>query len=366
MDQQSALLICNHISGLGTKLQTKLISYFGCAADIFKASKTELILALGGYERVAEEILKFESNKKWQEDLKEVEKQKVMLVTKQHPSYPKQLLTAPDAAHLLYIKGVLHQDRKTVAIVGTRECSIYGSEMAKTLGKELAEAGVIVVSGFARGIDTAAHLGALQPDGGSTYAVLGSGLSTIYPAENRALVGRVAQNGAVISQFPMFTTPEKYNFPKRNYTVSGMSDAVILVEAPLKSGAMITMELAEIQGKTCFALPGRADSVSFCGNHKLLKLQKARLVENAGDVLSLIGIKKINSFQNAQIPDLNGDESRLYSCFPCEEIGINELEEKSGLPAGKLNCLIMALVLKRLIREFPGRIYKKESGWQKT
>lgn len=363
MNKEEALLICNHIPGLGRSGLAKLLTYFNddpCA--IFEAEKSEIYALTNQSELITNGLLLFKENKGWQSDLREVEKQGVMLLCYTSPNYPKALLEIGDFPHLLYVKGeITKEETKSAAIIGTRSCSIYGSEMAAELARDLSAAGVIIVSGFARGIDTSAHLAAAR-EKGITYAILGSGLSKIYPSENRSIIPEILEKGALISEFPMLASPEKHHFPKRNRIVSGLSEAVILIESPLKGGAMITMDLAHTQGKISFALPGRVDVPSFCGNLQLLKSQKARLVENSDDVLSLMGIKRKHSIETYKKPNLSEDEEKVYSCFDKEEISLEILGQKSGLSVSKLSSLVMSLLLKKLIKEFPGRMYKRERG----
>ncbi len=270
MEELEAFVIFNHIPELGLLKTKQLLERFGSAkAALEGAGKS------------------WEALNTWKKDLELIASSGIKLIPFTDPRYPKRLLALKDHPLMLYVKGdLLPSDENAVSVVGTRQCSLYGRDMAHKMGKELAKQGFTVVSGLALGCDTAVHMGAIET--GRTIAVIGSGLKDIYPKENIALTSHIARNGAVISEFPMNAPPEKHNFLKRDRLVSALSMAVILTEAPLKSSAMITMKYAEAQGKPCFALPGRPDIDTFQGNQILIREKKARLVENPGELVSLL------------------------------------------------------------------------------
>jgi len=226
--------------------------------------------------------------------------------------------------------------------------------------EELAAQGYIIISGLARGIDTAAHLGALKS--GKTIAVIGSGLANVYPKENWKLSEEIALSGCLLSEFPMETPPDRQNFPQRNRIVCGMADAILLIEAPIKSGAMSTMNLGIAKNKKLFALPGRIDNEGFCGNHYLIKHGHAKLTEDPNDILmDLNGLKKDKNDAQEKLCGilLDKDEIELLRSLPMQEISIEEIVLLSKMPINRLNALLMSLLLKGAIKEFPGRIYKK-------
>jgi DNA processing protein len=210
--------------------------------------------------------------------------------------------------------------------------------MATKLSAEVASMGLTITSGLARGIDTAAHQGALSM--GRSVAFIGSGLADLYPRDNIKLADEIAKRGAVISEYPMKTAPAKHLFPRRNRLIAAFSKGVLLVEAPIKSGAMITMDYAHDLEKFCFALPGRADLESFRGNHFLIKNRKALLVENGQEMLSLLQPEKgKTSFQPKKtFAFLEKDEQSVLSVFPSEEISFEELAAKIELPTSKLSA----------------------------
>jgi DNA processing protein len=290
-----------------------------------------------------------------------MEKEGIQLLSYADENYPTSLRALTDFPPLLYVKGtLLPSDSEGLAIVGTRTCTLYGQEMAEQISEEIASQKITVISGLARGIDTAAHKGALKS--GRTIAFIGSGLCHLYPKENMGLAEEISFHGAVISELPVATPPDKHHFPRRNRLVSALCRGALLVEAPLKSGAMITMDMAHRQGKHCFALPGRIDNDSFRGNHFLIKKQKALLVEKGEEMVSIL-LPGAKTFKNIEKPriELTDQEQQLINHFPKEEIGIEALAKKTQLAIGKLNSLLMGLVLKRVIKEFPGKYYKRAS-----
>jgi DNA processing protein len=233
--------------------------------------------------------------------------------------------------------------------------------MAKKLSHELTQAGFTIISGLARGVDTAAHLGALEAQG-RTLAIIGSGLAHIYPQENISLTDQIALQGAVISEFAMTTPPHRSHFPKRNRLVSGMALGTLLIEAPSQSGAILTVENAIQQNRHVWALPGRADQENFRGNHALIKKQKAILVENIEDIVQCLDAFCLTTPikpQQLELGQLKQEEINLLEKLPSEEISIEEIVKRTQLPIYQLNSLLMSLTLKKIIKEFPGKIYKK-------
>jgi len=357
--ESQAFAILAAIPGLDAKKVRTLLINFGSAVESLRASVCS-ISALAGFERVIPHWQSWKQKKDWELDLKEVHQENIQLIPFTDPQYPKPLLELSDHPIVLYVKGTItQQDKQSIAVVGTRNATIYGNEMSQTISKDLASLRFTVVSGLARGIDTSAHIGALQK--GRTIAVIGSGLKNIYPPENKRLSHEIAENGALISEYPMLTPPHKYNFPKRNRIVSGMTLGTLLIEAPIDSGAMITMKNALQQKRKLFALPGRADSENFRGNHLLIKNNQAHLIENATDIIS--HYEDMFPFpaqlQQNTIPHLNDEEMRFLKKIPDEELNIDSISGICALPAQHVSRLLMGLVIKRAMKEFPGKIYKK-------
>jgi DNA processing protein len=337
-----------HAKGLGRSRILQLIHQYGSAKEVFHLgwnSKKNLLFD------------KWTLSPDWELDFDEAQKEGVQLVHFQHPHYPQCLLDLPDFPLLLYIQGSL-TDCPRLGLVGTRNATLYGKQMAHHLAKELAETGVCILSGLARGIDTAAHVGALEGRG-KTVAVIGSGLGHIYPPENRMLAAKMAHSGAIISEYPMKTPPAKGFFPKRNRIISGLSQGVCLIESPLKGGGMLTMELALQQNRPLFAIPGRLDWPTFEGNHYWIQSQKAKLATKGEDLLKHLNITKNQKVNELQLPLLTAQENQFLQKLPAEEKTIEELVLLTQLPMMQLNVFLTRLILKKAIKEFPGKIYKK-------
>ena len=359
MQESEAFAVLNSILHLGPVKIRMLLKSFGSALKSLEAS-TSQIEKIPGFERILPYWNQWQKNMAWQNDLLLVEKLGIQLVPFTSPIFPKSLLTLDDHPVLLYVKGELKpRDQHCIAVVGTRHATIYGNEMARLISRDLASDSFTVISGLARGIDTSAHHGALEK--GRTIAVIGSGLADIYPPENQSLAEEISRNGALISEFSMATPPDRQNFPQRNRIVSGMSLATILIEAPLKSGAMITMEKAFSQKRKLFALPGRADCENFRGNHQLIKSGKASLIEKAAEVICHFeGLFPLPERSKcSKLFHFDKNELNLLEKMPTEEIDIDSLTLLVQLPINKIHTTLMGLVLKKVIKEFPGKIYKK-------
>ncbi len=247
------------VPGVGNRLFLNLIQQFGGPERVFSASRKELLRVEGVSDRLSSIIQTYKIPREVHGDLALVQKNGVDIVTFSDSNYPALLRHIHDPPPVLYVYGRLHPDSVNIAIVGSRNATSYGRTVTERLSGDLAQRGFTVVSGMAKGIDSAAHTGALAA-GGKTIAVLGCGLGTIYPAENRRLFHRIAKNGAVISEFPWLTPPEAHNFPVRNRIISGLSLGTIIVEATHQSGSLITARLAAEQGREVFAVPGSITS----------------------------------------------------------------------------------------------------------
>jgi DNA processing protein len=361
LDESDALLILSSCRSLGLVKIKLLVNQLGSAVNALCASAEEIAAILGD-NQLAAWWKEWSKDPSWAGNLSLVGRYGVDLLAHCDDRFPPALKQLPDGPLLLYARGsLLPADSRSIAIVGTRQPSIYGQEMAHRFARELAGYGFTIISGLARGIDTAAHLGALEQ--GRTIAFIGSGLSKIYPTENLKLAEKIASTGALLTEFPMATPPDRQNFPQRNRLVSGMALATLLIEAPIKSGAMITMNKALAYGKPIFAIPGRLDSDSFCGNHHLLKEGYAQLVENGGDIArhfdTLFSLAQPRRSEFNPTIALDKEELELLQWLPNCELSIEEITANFPMPIAQLNALLMSLVLKRAVKEFPGRIYKK-------
>ncbi len=290
------------------------------------------------------------------------------IVTQDDPQYPELLRQIYDPPIVLYVKGELGaKDKNSVAMVGSRMTTHYGIETARKLAYQLAYLGVTVVSGGARGIDTAAHQGALSGKG-RTIAVLGTGINLVTPPENAKLFEQVAAGGALITQFPFNRPADKQSFPIRNRIVAGMTLGTVVVEANLTSGALITANFATEYGRQVFAVPGRVDSPRSKGCHDLIK-KGAKLCESAEDILSEFEYLFPASNRSPApggtgvLPalELSENERKAYECLGAEEVSIDDVIRKSGLPSSAVSVALLSLEMKRLVRQLPGKLFVKNN-----
>ncbi|MBC2756411.1 MAG: DNA-protecting protein DprA [Desulfobacteraceae bacterium] len=360
-------LALKNVNGVGNHLYKRLIDRFETPEKVFGAKKSELIWVSGVSERIAGAIKGFRFSDSIKNEIALAEKQQCRIITSADPEYPPLLHHIPDPPPYIYVKGRLEETDKSVAVVGSRNASSYGKSMATRLSRELASLGLNIVSGMARGIDTAAHMGAISAKG-RTFAVLGSGLGVIYPPENRRLHDEIIENGAVISEFPIMEEPNAYNFPARNRIISGMTLGTLVVEATQRSGSLITARLAGEQGREVFAVPGSINSAKSIGAHNLLK-QGAKLVACAQDVVEEFyhfenSIKstdppadKCSNLKSQLLLDLSGEESHIYEVLEPYPIHIDELSRQTAMNVGKLSIILLNLELKGLVSQSPGKYF---------
>jgi DNA processing protein len=367
MDLKEALVALNMIENVGPIRVRQLLEMFNDAPSIFKASKDQLLRARGIGEETADSIVRWEERIDLSAEIKRVQDYGCSILTQGDEAYPSLLREIYDPPIVLYVKGQLSaKDRNGVAIVGSRQTTHYGLEVARKLSYQLAYVGVTVVSGGARGIDTAAHQGALAAKG-RTVAVLGTGINLIFPPENKELYERIASNGAVITQFPFNRQADKQSFPIRNRIVAGMTLGTVVVEANLTSGALITANFANEYGRQVFAVPGRIDSPRSKGCHELIK-RGAKLCEAAEDILSEFEYlfppsnKPAAANETGVLPAiaLSDSEQKAYDCLNTEdETSIDDVIRESGLPASAVSVALLGLEMKRLIKQLPGKMFLK-------
>jgi DNA processing protein len=280
--------------------------------------------------------------------------------------YPELLRQIYDPPIVLYVKGRLtSKDKNAVAVVGSRQTTHYGLEVARKLAYQLAYVGVTVVSGGARGVDTAAHQGAISAKG-RTIAVLGTGINLVFPPENAGLFERITGNGAVITQFPFNRPADRQSFPIRNRIVAGMTLGTVVVEASMTSGALITSNMAVDYGRQVFAVPGRIDSPRSKGCHELIK-KGAKLCEGAEDILSEFEYlfpasnRPPTPNETGVLPGLtlSDTEQKVYDTLSREESTIDEVIRHSSLPSSTVSVALLSLEMKRLIRQLPGKMFVK-------
>lgn len=271
----------------------------------------------------------------------------VQVVTIDEPGYPALLAEIGAPPPVLFLRGsILETDALAVAIVGTRAPSAYGRDMARSIARDLARAGVTIVSGLARGIDGIAHEAALET-GGRTLAVLGSGIHDVYPREHRNLSRRIGEQGAVISDNLPNAKPDRWNFPARNRIISGLSRGVLVVEAPEKSGGLITVDFAADQGRDVFAVPGLATSVTSAGTNKMIR-DGARLVRDAADILEdllLFATTPVRDAVRQPALLLDDDERRLLGLLTSTPLHIDEIVDASGLALPRVSAILLSLEL---------------------
>lgn len=349
--------------GQGKKLWS-LLKHFGSPRAAWSASTKELAGAPGVGEEGPEGLARRRSEL---DPVKEDEKLRyagVNFICHDDPGYPENLLQVFDPPPVVFIKGSLvSPDKLSVAVVGSRKPSPYGLLVAEKLAKDLAALGITVVSGMARGIDTAGHKGALAGSG-RTVAVLGCGPDVVYPRENVKLMDKIVDNGAVISEYPLGTPPEPWHFPARNRIISGLSLGTVVVEAAEKSGALITADFALEQGRDVMAVPGNVVSPLSRGPHKLIR-QGARLVEGAGDIIDEMGLERLFPIPEesaGRTAKMSVEEESVYRLLSLEPVTLDELIDRTGFPPQKVMAALMYLEIKGLTRQMPGKLYVR-AGW---
>ena len=296
----------------------------------------------------------------------------IAVITRAGDEYPAQLAAVPSAPETLYVRGrLVADDALAVAIVGSRRATPYGLEVAERLGAALGARGVTVVSGLARGIDSAAHRGALA-SGGRTIAVLGSGVDVIYPPENRRLAGRIVEAGAVVSQFAPGTRPLPYHFPERNRVIAGLVLAVVVVEAAEKSGALITAGFAAELGREVLAIPGRVNSPESRGAHRLIQ-DGAALVQDAEEVIAALPARwqacvKGTTGRDTRggtapaAPTERGDSGRVLAALGEDPGTLDDVIARSGVAAGRATALLLELELAGRVRQLDGKRFARAAG----
>jgi DNA processing protein len=373
MTSREAYIALNMVDGIGPIRVRALLERFREPQAILSATRGELKQVNGVGEEVARSITSWRETVDLDGELERIEKAGVRVVTREDAEYPRNLGEVYDPPIVLYVKGALSErDALSIAIVGSRRTTLYGQEMARKLAYQLARVGVTVVSGLARGIDTAAHKGALQAKG-RTVAVIGSGIDIVYPAENQKLANEmVEKGGAVVTEFPFGVKPDRQNFPMRNRIVSGWSLGAVVVEANLTSGALITASQAAEQGRQVFAVPGRADSILSRGTNKLIK-DGAKLTEDAEDILGEFeyllpkkggrGVEAVGEVGGTKPAlRLNELEQKVMAQVGVEESAIDEIIRGSGLTTASVSATLLALEMKRLVRQLPGKLYVRNTG----
>lgn len=356
------------IPEVGSRRGKRLLERFKTPKAVLEASLGDIAEVENIGREVANKIVKGRENIDLERQIKLIERNNVNLIPLDSEYYPANLKSIFDPPLVLFVKGqILPEDYFSIAIVGTRMSSFYGRSMSEKLSRELTEKGFTIVSGGARGIDTFSHQAALKMKG-RTIAVLGCGLDIAYPLENKKLFEEIAERGVMISEFPLSTKPNKQNFPMRNRIISGLSLGVVVIEAPLKSGALITVTHAIDQGREVFSVPGKADSFISKGTNQLLR-EGAKLVENVDDIIEELEpvlrtkIKEFKSDQPEPVkqeqvllhPELSEEETAIYGLLSFEPLDLDEIILNSQLSVSAASAMLTTLQLKKLIRQLPGK-----------
>src|SRR2546427_8939043 len=364
MNATEACIALNMLPTVGPVRLRKLLEVFKEPQQILAAKRTELRKVEGIGSEVADQIANWDSEVDLSLELKRVRDFGATVITQESPSYPRSLREIHAPPIVLYIWGELQEpDHHALAIIGARRTTHYGSESAKKLAYQLAYAGLTVISGLARGIDTAAHQGALAAKG-RTIAVIGSGLSKLYPTENRALAEKIRDgNGAIVSEFSMEIEPDRQTFPMRNRIISGWSHGILVVEAGANSGALITASQALEQGRSVYAVPGHINAPSALGSNRLIQ-QGAKHVMDANDILDDLQIllpetKPPPEAASRQLPPLSEEERRVYDAIDVSETPIDQIAVKCDLPSAIVSSTLLRLELKRLVKQLPGKYFVK-------
>ncbi len=351
------------VKGIGDVTIRSLVSYCGSAEEVFKTKQSLLEKIPGIGPKTANSIVKHAVFERAEQELKFIDKYKIEPIFYTDKNYPKRLKNCADSPALLYFKGKADlNNQKTIAIVGTRNASNYGKAFCEKLISGLKDHNMLIVSGLAYGIDVAAHKCAVAQKQ-TTIGVLGHGLDRIYPALHRSVAESMLANGGLLTEFPSQTNPDRQNFPKRNRIIAGMADAVIVVEAAKKGGALITAEIANSYNRDVFALPGRVDDEFSEGCNFLIKTNRANLITLPQDIEYIMGWELNSEVKSREAPklflDLSKEELEIVEAIrQADSIAIDDLQIKLNFNQSKLAMLLLNLEMQSVIIALPGRVYR--------
>ncbi len=354
-------LALSTIKGLGSRRMKKLLEYFEDPLEIWQAGQRDLEYVTGS-PALARKIVEERERIDLDRLLETIDQKEIAYITLLDEGYPEELKNISDPPPVLYYKGELNFSYPAVAIVGARGCSNYGKKVAENFACQLAERGVVVISGLARGIDTYAHIGALRAKG-KTIAVIACGLDIVYPPENKKLYMEIQHEGSLLSEYPPGVEPLSGHFPQRNRIISGLSQGILVVEAADRSGSLITAAIAREQGRKLFAIPGNIDRPQSRGCNKLIK-EGAKLVTKVEDVLEELflyrGDLDISNGKNKEItyPVLTPEEKEVLKLFEKElELTVDEIIRLTEKSPATVNTILLQLELKGLLSRGPGKKY---------
>ena len=365
MTEREAYIALNMVDGIGPVRVRALLELFESASEIVSASPDLWCEAKGIGPALAQKVHTKLLQADVAEEIRRAKKVGAEIITRADPEYPKALTEIHDPPLALYVKGTLEAgDLHAIAMVGSRRCTHYGTQSADRLAFQLAKQGYTVVSGLARGIDAAAHQGALK-GGGRTLAVMGTGIDQVYPTEHVDLSERIIEQGALISEFPVGFKPTRQSFPQRNRIVSGLSKALLVVEASRGSGAMMTVDFATEQDRAVMAVPGRIDNPSASGCNDLIK-NGAKLIADVDDITEEFEFLLPPKPEGREDPEhvkpkvqLTEPEEKIMSHLGREDVAQDELIRATGLSASEVATALLMLEMKRQIKSLPGRSVRK-------
>ena len=356
MDDKRYWVGFNLVKGIGPARLRVLLDHFGAAERAWRATAPDLEAA-GLNSKLIESLQRTRSSDLLERTWKRIQEQGISVLTWDDHGYPRRLKEVDQPPPVLYLRGaILEEDQWAVAMVGTRRVTKYGRQTTQELAGALARNGITVVSGLARGVDGIAHQACLD-NGGRTLAVLGCGVDRIYPPEHRRLAERILANGALISDYPPGTPPEAANFPPRNRIISGLSQAVVVVEAGRKSGALITAAFAAEQGREVFAVPGNIYAPQSKGTNLLIQ-EGAQILLNIDSVMESLNLGQVEEHRTARaVLPSDAVEARLYELLGREPLHVDDIRNLTGLPIEKVSATLTLMELKGMVRQIGSMNY---------
>lgn len=347
----------NLVKGIGPVRLRSLLDVFGDVKTAWNASAVQL--EEGGLSpKLTKRLIQVREDVSLEQVLEEIHRQEIKILTWDDEDYPNRLREIPQSPPVLYVRGdYTMEDEWAVAIVGTRRFTSYGRQVAERVASTLARSGVTIISGLARGVDGIAHRAALEA-GGRTIAILGNGVDHIYPPEHRSLAKDIIKQGAIMSTYPLGTPPDGSNFPPRNRIISGLSKAIIVVEAGKRSGALITANYAVEQGREVFSVPGNIYAPKSIGTNQLIK-KGAHPLLDPQDVLELLDMTQIVEQKTARVVlPSNPTEATLFQVLEVEPMHVDEISAEANLPVEEVTSTLALMELKGMVRKLRGMKYE--------
>jgi DNA processing protein len=362
MDELFYRIALTMLPGIGQATGKKMIAHCGSARDVFRQKKSQLLLIPGVRVRLAKSIFKNEIFLKAEAEIKFIESENILPLFYLDIEYPERLKQCADAPILMYYKGTARLDQqKVLAVVGTRNATNYGKDRCNELINDLSPLHPLIVSGLAYGVDICAHRACLK-NNLQTVAVLAHGLDVVYPVLHRTVAERIQEHGGLLCDYTSGTFPDRENFPQRNRIVAGLCDGVVVIESAIDGGSMITAEIANSYSRDVFAFPGRTSDPYSAGCHKLIKENKAALVESAEDIIRMLGWdieKKTLPVQQKLFNEHSPEEEQVMNHIRCRgEMHIDELCILTEIPMKQISSLLLQLEFSGALRSLPGKRYR--------